>query len=204
VLKTDGAGALGWTNTPTLTSLTLTGSTPITLSDTVFEDLQIPVAATIRPGVSDPTWTAYKGCYLLAFSGTADNIIYFTAQLPHSWKEGTDVHLHMHIVPEDNAAGNTRWVFTHSWANIDGTFPGATTPAAVIVATSTVTDKHSMIDLGSISGAGKTISSVLLCSLSRTGSHVDDTYNAKVIYLASLDFHYQKDTIGSATATTKA
>ena len=169
---------------------------------TVWDDLQIGLSSVRVPAAGAPTWTAYKGGYVLAFDGTSTDIIYFEAEILHSYKEGTDLEFHIHYVPEDNTAGNVRWVFTHSWANEDAAFPGETTETT-IVATPEVTDQHTEATIDDITGTGKTISSVLICSLARTGGHGDDTYNAKSIYLIHADFHFEMDTVGSREEETK-
>lgn len=170
---------------------------------TVWDDQQINISSVRLPAAGAPTWTAYKGSQVLAFSGSADNTIYFTAQLKHKYKEGSDLEFHIHYIPEDNTAGNVRWVFTHSWANIGAAFPSETT-VTTILATPEITDQHTLGEIAAaITGTGKTISSVLLCSLTRTGSHGDDTYNAKDIYIAAEDFHLEMDTVGSRQEATK-
>ena len=51
-------------------------------------------------------------------------------------------------------------------------------------------------EIAEISGVGKEMSSMLLCSLQRNASQASDTYNGD-IHLLEADFHYEKDTIGS-------
>ena len=158
----------------------------------------------IRPPVSlAPTWVTYKSSQLPAFSPTQVNVLYFTAQLPHSYLEGSDIEFHIHIAYPDANAGNSVWYFTYSWANMGDTFPAASDSGQVIVASPTTTDEHQLAELiTAINGAGKEISSVLLCSIQRTGTHVSDDYPSN-IYLVSGDFHHQIDTIGSRTRDTK-
>ena len=169
----------------------------------VWEDLQVNISSVRVPAAAAPTWAAYKGSYILSFAGNADNIIYFTAQVQHAYQQGSNLEFHIHYVPEDNAAGNVRWNFTHSWANMGAAFPGETT-VTTILATPEVTDQHTYGEIeDSLSGTGKEISSVLLCSLQREATHATDTYNAKAIYLTALDFHVEFDSNGSRTLSTK-
>jgi hypothetical protein len=168
-----------------------------------WDDEKAPIAGVRLPASGAPTWTAYKGSQVLSFAGNATNTIYFTAQLPHQYHEGSDIDFHIHYVPEDNTAGNHRWVFTHSWASVNTAFPTETT-VTTLLATPEVTDQHTIGAItAAITGTGKNVSSVLLCSLARTGGHADDTYNAKAIYLISFDFHVQKDAEGSLKRTSK-
>jgi len=171
---------------------------------TVWDDQQVNISSVRLPPSGAPSWAAYKGGQVLEFSGSADNTIYFTAQLSHKIKVGSDIDFHIHYVPEDNTAGNARWVFTYSWANISEAMPGETT-VTKILATPEVTDKHTYADIADISPSATQggISSILLCSLTRTGSHGDDTYNNKVIRLTAADFHLEMDMIGSRTELAK-
>jgi len=167
------------------------------LTDTVWDDVAVTPSSVRLPASGAPTWTAYKGGQVLTFAGNADNNVFFSAQLPHGYKEGTDIFFHIHYIPEDNAAGNVRWVLTCAWSNQDSVVPSQSVYASTL-ATPEVTDQHTYGGIGGLTGTGKTISSVLLCGLGRmASSEAVDTYDNKDIYLASLDFHLEVDTIGS-------
>ena len=173
------------------------------LSDPNWDDVAIAISNVKLPASGAPSWVAYAGVtYLLAFSGTASNTIYFQCQLPHGYKENTDIEFHIHYIPEDAVAGNVRWEFAYKWGNIGETF-GDTTTAQTILATPEQSNWHTLGNITTITQSGKKISSILLCALTRTGGDVDDTYNAKDIYLASADFHIQVNTLGSDTETVK-
>ncbi len=190
IIKTDGTSARDLT-------ITTGAQKTILLSTPVYDDMQISMANVKTPASSAPTWTPYKGSEVPAFSKTATNVLYFSAQMPHSYDEGTNIEFHIHVAYPDNGAGNSVWYMTYSWANIDGAFPAASNSGNVIVASPATADYHDDPSIvASINGAGKTISSVLLCSISRLGGDGSDDYD-NVIYLVSGDFHYQKDTIGS-------
>ena len=181
------------------TNVTATG---VDLDPAVWDDLSIALAQAKTPASLAPTWTPYKGSQIPAYSSSAINVIYFSAQLPHSYKEGSSIEFHAHIVYPDNLAGNSVWYATYSWANVDSTFPVAT-GVYLTVASPTITDYHQLINIvPSISGTGKKISSVLLCSLQRIGNHIEDTYPSE-LYAVSADFHFKKDTLGSRTEGVK-
>lgn len=171
----------------------------------VWDDIRTPVTS-IKVGGSRPAIeTIYKGSLVLGFE---DKILlqqqncYFTIQIPHGYKEGTDIEAHIHWTPEDNTGGDVVWVLTYSWANKYGTFP-VETPLTAIAPAGVVTDEHLRTGFGYISGTGKTISSILLCSLERNSGNILDTYNGKTAYLLEVDFHYQIDSLGSINENTK-
>ena len=179
------------------------GSHTLVLADPVWTDLSIAMAQVRTPASSAPTWIPYKGSQIPAFSPTQVNALYFSAQLPHSYKEGSDLEFHIHIAYPDNGAGNSVWYFTYSWANVGDTFPNATMSPQVVVASPATADYHQKAKIvANMDGTGKTISSVLLCMIQRTGTHLSDDY-ASEIYLVSGDFHFAQDTLGSVTENVK-
>jgi hypothetical protein len=170
-----------------------------------WDDLRFPAQALKLSGVKPPAWTAYKGSQVLAFSDQAvignEEYIYFVVQITHDYKEGSDIVPHIHWAGEDNTAGNVYWRFTYSWANINAVFP-AETPIYSVGANG-ITDNHNYATFTALTGSGKSISSMLLCSLSRYSSNALDTFNAKLAYLLEIDFHIQKEGLGSRQETVK-
>jgi len=179
--------------------------TPV-LGTVVWDDLRVPISAIKLGGSKDPTEVAYKGGLVYGFTDEAvegnEKTVYFTAQLPHTYKEGTDIVPHVHWVPEDNTAGNVRWSLTYSWASIGAVFPGESISVADCAAPA-VADEHTYSALQTITGAGMSISSMLICSLKRNSSVAGDTFDGKVAYLVEFDFHFQIDTQGSRQETVK-
>jgi hypothetical protein len=174
----------------------------VVLTQPVWDDMQISMANAKVPAVNAPTWRDYKQSQVPAFSASQVNVLYFTAQLPHSYKEGSDIEFHIHIAYPDNGAGNSRWYLSYSWANTEDNFPVASVVTTTI-ASPVTTDRHQMAIIAPvILGTGKTVSSVLICSIQRLGNTAEDTYGSE-IYLVSGDFHFQKDTIGSRYQATK-
>lgn len=168
-----------------------------------WDDVSISMANAKTPAANAPTWRSYLQSEVPAFSATQVNVLYFSAQLPHSYKEGSDIEFHIHVAYPDANAGNSTWYFTYSWANVDENFPVASSLTKQYVAAPGVANRHQSIELiASINGTGKKISSVLLCSVQRLGNDGADNYPSE-IYLVSGDFHIQKDTIGSKTKLAK-
>jgi hypothetical protein len=67
--------------------------------------------------------------------------------------------------------------------------------------------KHQMTPDVAIAGAGKTISSMLLCNIKRTDTGADDTWagtaSGQLPMILEIDFHFEMDTAGSSTRTAK-
>jgi hypothetical protein len=109
------------------------------LTETVWDDLRVPLTSG-RPGLTNPpSWSQYRdngaasiGVYAWAFSDQAaaanEEELWFQVQLPHTWKEGTTIKPHIHWGIKTAGAANefVKWGLEYTWANIDGTI-GTTT-----------------------------------------------------------------------------
>lgn len=174
---------------------------------TVWDDMMTGGLAVKPTGTGDPVLTNFSGgLYLYKFTDEAvaanEKQVQFTIQLAHSYKEGSDITVHVHFIPEDNAGGNCRWGLEYLWANVDGTMAGSTIYVDANCGTATF-PCHKLGSFAAISGSGKTISSMLVCRLFRNSSHANDTYNSKSVYLLAADAHFEKDTVGSRAILTK-
>jgi hypothetical protein len=186
----------------------------LVLDESVWDDIRIQPGSFDRPGVSDPTMVAYTpsgsgtATYLWEFD--KDDIASFTVQLPHNYKQGTDIKAHIHWTAGSRGtaeSGNTvGWKIDYSWINIDGAF-GAMGTADLSDACDGTDHKHQTTDSVTISGTGKNISSMLICNVKRTDTGTDDTWvsttTGELPLLLEIDFHYEIDTIGSRQAGVK-
>ena len=183
---------------------------------TVWDDIRITPGSFDRPGVADPAYVAYYpaggglGVYLPEFA--KNDFASFTIQLPHGYKQGTDISVHLHWTPgdrgnEENGA-TVGWKVDYSWANADGTF-GAMATADLSDACDGTDHKHQMTPEVVLDGhtAGKSISSMLICNVRRSDTGTDDTWASAVSgqlpLLLEVDFHFELDTIGSRTISAK-
>ena len=171
----------------------------------VYDDQQVNISSVKLPASGAPSWGAFNGGQVLEFAAGADNVIYFVAQLSHKYKHGTDLEFHVHTSVPDDTAGVVRWIFTYSWADIANDFPSETTTTTEQTIALNSADAHLYKDIdaavSSASGEGN-VSGILLCSLTREGTHANDTYG-DVIRLLAADFHFQIDTVGSREETSK-
>jgi len=204
------AGSSGNTVTANATGITLAGTA------TVWDDLRITPGSFDRPGVADPDYVIYYpnggglGTYLPEFA--KNDFASFTVQMPHSYKHGTDIEVHIHWTPgprgnEENGA-TVGWKVDYAWANIDGTFPDMQT-ADLSDACDGTDHKHQMTAAVAIDGhtAAKTISSMLVCNVRRSDTGTDDTWasttTGQLPLLLEVDFHFEADSLGSNTQSSK-
>lgn len=176
----------------------------IRLNKPIWEDLRFPAQGIQIGNLSTPpTQNATTG--LLEFAHTSTQTIGVLAQFPHSWKEGSVISPHVHWRKTTNAAGGVQWTLRYKWIE-----NGEVEPAWSSIINSTLisaldpgsTQASAISTFGEISGAGKSISSMLLIQLGRDHDAAGDTYGAAAT-LYEFDIHYQIDTLGSDEEFTK-
>jgi len=179
---------------------------------TVWDDLRVPLAEP-STGEIKPSWAKFPygntgtGAYINWFKASGVDEMYFVVQLPHDWNEGTSIKAHIHWVPsQDGASGPTvpRWGLQYTWTNIGETFPAYTTVygTTTVPSETLVKDRQYLTPLGTLDATGKTLSSMLVCRIFRDGDNGADTF-AGLAGALEVDFHYQKNTVGSRDEYTK-
>jgi len=172
-----------------------------------IEDMRVTTSGFDRPGISDPALVAYAPgggattSYLYEFK--KNDIASFVVQVPHEYGEGGNLSVHLHWTPGTRGAAESGatvgWKVHYSWANIDGTF-GAMGTADLSDACDGTDHKHQMTPVVAITGTGKTVSSMLICNVTRTDTGADDTWASAVSgqlpLLLEIDFHYTLRTVG--------
>jgi len=154
----------------------------------------VPSLENWQPGLSGTTFKIWKF--------KENDEVYFSCQLPHTYKEGTDLIPHVHWTPGDRGneeSGNVvAWKLDYSWININGVFlPSSTIDMSD--ACSGVDDTHELASNETIDGTSKKISSMIICRLYRdsTGDTWVGTTNAQSPGLLEFDIHFEIDTLGS-------
>ncbi|PIV49317.1 MAG: hypothetical protein COS19_09250, partial [Flavobacteriaceae bacterium CG02_land_8_20_14_3_00_34_13] len=100
---------------------------------TRWDDLKVPVNATKEGEFKRPDWNIFLGNTLLQWfkdESNADNQqeLFFNVQMPHAWKEGTDIFPHVHWVPKTTITGKAvTWGLEYTWVNVGESFPATTT-----------------------------------------------------------------------------
>lgn len=190
----------------------------------VWDDLRVPLTRGLTGATNPPTFAQFKdngdssvGVYLYSFADESvagnEEQLWFEAQLPHGYKEGSDICAHIHWTPAVSGGVNqfVKWGLEYTWQSINGTFGNTTIITSDASAAATATSsgdttltagKHYLTEIGTISGTGQTISSMLCCRLFRNSSHATDDL-AQAAFGFEIDFHYRIDALGSLEETTK-
>lgn len=165
----------------------------------VWDDLLVNPDATGK-GSASPTFSTFKnGVSLWMFESGKSQEVFFTVQIPHKYKEGTSLFPHVHWTTSTGTPTGTNvvWSLEYTVVAIGGNFPATTILTSnSVVATPSGTGQHNITNLGTISGTGIGISTILVCRLFRAATDSRDTFSNSV-GLLSMDFHYEIDTEGS-------
>jgi hypothetical protein len=192
----------------------------LVLVEPVYDDVRVVPGSFDRPGVGgatpDPTIVAYDingggvVTYLWQFQKTA--MASFTVQIPHSYKQGEDITVHIHWTPGSRGTSEVGktvgWKIEYSWANINGLF-GTMQTANLSDACDGINHKHQMTPEVTIDGhtSLKHMSSMLVCNIRRTDTGDDDTWDGtssgELPLLLEIDFHFPIDALGSRQIAAK-
>lgn len=181
---------------------------------TVWDDYMIP-GNSVRNGAIAPDlvggFAGNAGLYTLNFDGvnTVEEV-QFTVQMPHRWKQGTQIFPHVHFSPTDTNSGDTnartvRFTLEYTWASIWGTFGASGTlnlDSRPFVPATSQWQHLLALNPDGIDGTSRTLSSMLICRLYRDPASSADTYPQDVAFL-QFDIHHEIDALGSEAEFTK-
>ena len=160
-----------------------------------WEDLRFPVQGINPVGPTSPPDISNVDGALLFDAGTIQLIAGF-AQMPHSWKQGSAIHPHIHWQASDGNSGDVVWKLEYDISNINGNFAGSYASNSKTVAVPESATKHILTTFDNIEMSGKVVSCIIKWRISRTANAAEDTYAADA-RLLEVDFHYEIDSIGS-------
>ncbi len=184
---------------------------------TAWTDLMVYPDAVSKNGNNPPVYkkftdngsgTSTQGVWLWMFESNKEEEVYFSAQMPHNYKVGSSLQPHVHwtTVTGTPSRLNVVWGLEYTVIQIGGSFPSTTliTGNQIIpeIATISGAKQHLLTSLGTISGTGIGISTILVCRLYRASTAAGDTFSNDV-GLLGMDFHYEIDSIGSRTPFVK-
>ena len=178
-----------------------------------WDDLRVPITSVRLGGVADPDFVIWRknqagsstgvGCF--AFSGTSVEQVYFQAQLPHGYAEGTTIEPHVHFTTTAApVAGQTvKFGLEYTYGSVGDLFPVTETIYATktFSASDAAYQQHILGFDPGITDPDMTISAMFSCRLFRDATN--DTYAPDALIL-EFDIHYQMDAAGSLNKLYKA
>jgi len=189
---------------------------------TRWEDLRVPVTATRRGPANIPGFlkftdngAASTGVYLHQFDDNNDEDLFFTAQIPHNYKQSTDIGAHVHWTPDLPTTPAldevVQWELEYMWESLGDDFVAGST-TVVTSTTHTPADatlvpgRHYLTSFGTLTGTGQGVSSMLICRVSRN-TDASDTFTGPGNHdacLLEIDFHYEVENLGSNVIGSKS
>lgn len=167
---------------------------------TYWDDLRVPATSVQGGGGSNPSFdlvidngAGSNGVYAWRFKEDDVRELFFWAQIPHSWKQGSTIQPHIHWLQETAAAGTVLWGLEYAVASPLGVFPNSTI-ITFLDTSSGVAFEHQVTSLPNITLNNKTLSTMLGCRVFRDGT--GDTL-ADFADLLEVDFHFELNTPGS-------
>jgi hypothetical protein len=117
--------------------------------------------------------------------------------MPHGYKIGSDIHPHVHWLPQTTSTGTVNWQLEYSIANINSVL-GNTTTIQMPGVGAGIANTHQLTDASpeTIDGSSLTLSNMMLGRLFRDGGVGADTFVGDAA-LMEFDLHFEKDTVGS-------
>lgn len=166
----------------------------------VWDDLRAPAGGINPVGSTSPASPNTTDGSLTFAKG---NVVVAWFQMPHNWKIGSDVNVHIHWSKSTTNNGVCNWQMKYKWCNIGDVMPGFSglVSGTEQIPNSNVVDKHALMSWPTLSGAGKTLSSMICVYLVRTNDENDTFTGAGNLY--EIDIHYQLDNVGSRQEYTK-
>ncbi len=178
----------------------------LTYNDPYYEEIVTPANA-VGEGWPAPTASNAQSGFVYLFADEPlvinEKYVHFTIQMPHSYKESSNVTVNVRWIFNSDQVGTTvRWRMSYSWANIGDPFPVASNLWTLSAPSNNDSLIHQKTDFAAMNGTGKKIGSVLMCFLSRNSSDVSDNYTDTAIFV-SANVLYQLDTPGSKSKFVK-
>jgi len=180
------------------------GTTSSTIKSTNWADLRVPLESTrINPVTSRPVYTNFQGStFAYLFAPTTLDAVHFTAQLPHAYKYGTNLHPHVHWAPDSTNTDDIVFVLECGLGEEDGIFTQTYFSTSTVAGGGTI-NQHTLTDFAEIDGSAlDSLSPLINCTMKRDGADGADTFTGNV-WGFEVDFHYQLDSLGSRTEDVK-
>lgn len=191
----------------TADGITASGATPLTFSDTVWDDLPPTPIVAARLGSSAPTLATFvTDIEQYTFDATNDYVIGAT-ELTHAWKEGTTIYPHIHWATNGTDVGNKGVQWQLKWAIGDGSeaFSSQTTSVIDVTIPGGTTDRTHFINefAPTVTGTGYKIGAYIVWRLDRIATAVGGGAPSANPFAIAIGFHAELSTTGSASRLSK-
>ena len=173
---------------------------------TVWNDLQFQISdAKVNPAHTAPNWETFTpNTSEYAFT-VNDEVDTSANEIPHWWKQGTTGNAHMHITTKAVPAQEQKAQFTVTFAYADTgeVWVEAPLTAELTIPISTTALTNFYLDLGDITLTNYLMGAQIRCRVKRVAKSAGGTEYVGDIFITQVGIHFEQDTIGSRTETSK-
>jgi hypothetical protein len=167
-----------------------------------YDDVMVSVLTVKSGGSSDPTLEVIGSgtTPIKLYKFATGNEVLFSFEIPHSYKEGTDIECHLHWMGSGSTGGTVVWQLDLQPVTMTGlwTFSGTGDKVFTGSGTQNTGGKGQYLSFGTLTGTSLGIGTQIAGKLSRQGGTT-----TTAVYAITIGFHYQIDTFGSLTTTSK-
>lgn len=191
--------------------LTADGADGVDFGVAVWKDKEGGAIAR-NSGATAPSFTAFRGGVIDQYAFSANDEIQFEFHIPHDYKVGSDMHLHVHWSHNGTAiSGNMVWTYyaTYAKGHNQAAFPAEVTGTITYATTNIATTpqyQHRIdeIQLTAAAPSGSQIDSdslevdgLILVNITATTIPTITGGTPNEPFLLKVDLHYQADSIGT-------
>ncbi len=178
----------------------------LVLDESVYDDIIVPLHQT-KPGGTAPSWAAFCGdAHNSAYQFSIGDFVEFTVEIPHDWKEGTAItpHVHFALSADQPADEKVQWQLYYTMGDADEQMAAeANTTGETTCLDAWTQRRHIRTDLTAITMTNYKIGAILNCQLYRIAKSAGGTELSNEPFVLNMGFHYEIDTMGSRTISTK-
>lgn len=174
---------------------------------TVWNDIYFPMSSGKIGGANQPTWAAFQGNTMEYSFAINDYIHLPTQEIAHSYKEGSNIVLHVHIVLDGSDVGDTKvnYEIEYTIGDLDEVMSAAAveTSGDYTITGGTADRTHLYIPVATIVGTNLKAQSALKMRFRRVALDGAGNPPGNDPFVLMVGAHIEEDTVGSRAETTK-
>lgn len=174
---------------------------------TVWNDIYFPMSSGRIGGANQPTWAAFQGNTMEYTFAINDYIHLPSGEIAHSYEEGSDITLHVHIVLDGSDVGDTdvNYEIEYTIGDISEVMSAATvvTSGDYTIPGGTVDRMHLYIAIATITGTNLKMGAALKMRFRRIALVGGSNAPGNDPFVLMVGAHIEEDMCGSRTETAK-
>ena len=179
----------------------------LVLTETVWDELPPTPITAAKLGSTAPTLTTFVSDIEQYTFDAANDYVIGATEITHKWKEGSEIHAHVHWATNglEVAAKGVKWQLSWCIGDLGGAFSAQTVSVIDVEIPGSTTDRTHFLNHFApiVDGAVYKIDTYILWRLERIATAHGGGEPAADPFGLAVGFHAEHDTIGSRGITTK-